>query len=160
MLTHEMVYAALEDVHDPEIPVLSIVDMGIVTDVTISDSRVAVTITPTFVGCPALDAIRTAIAHRLSALSIANVEVIVDYATPWSSNRLSERGRQALAEIGFAPPPRFEGEFEPDILLNAQCPYCGSSHTVLRSPFGPALCRAIYYCNDCHQAFEQFKAIG
>lgn len=158
--THEDVLTALAEVHDPEIPGLSIVDLGIVTNVALSEDarKVVVTITPTFVGCPALQLIVELIRQRLHQL-VEHVEVQVDYSTPWSTNRISERGRAILRERGFAPPPRFEGDFEPAILLNAQCPNCGSTNTTLRTPFGPALCRAIYYCNDCRQAFEQFKPL-
>ncbi len=159
LITADAVWEALEQVHDPEIPALSIVDMGIVTNLDVSAERISVTITPTFVGCPALEMIKQSIKERLSAFPVDEVQVQVDYTTPWTTNRLTERGRAALASLGFAPPPKFEGEFEPAILLNAECPLCGSTNTTLRSPFGPALCRAIYYCNDCHQAFEQFKPL-
>jgi ring-1,2-phenylacetyl-CoA epoxidase subunit PaaD len=158
-VTPEAVWDALAQVFDPEIPALSIVDMGIVTKLDVTDERISVTITPTFVGCPALEVIKSSIKERLSEFPVSEVNVQVDYSTPWTTNRLSEKGRAVLASLGFAPPPRFEGEFEPAILLNAVCPQCGSSNTTLRSPFGPALCRALYYCNDCHQAFEQFKPI-
>jgi len=159
LITANKVWQALEQVHDPEIPTLSIVDMGIVTGLEIAEGRISVTITPTFVGCPALDMIKQAIQEQLARFPVDQIEVNVDYSTPWSTNRLSERGRAALTALGFAPPPRYDGEFEPAILLNAQCPLCGSSNTTLRSPFGPALCRAIYYCNDCRQSFEQFKPL-
>lgn len=158
-LTDADVWQALANVHDPEIPALSIVDMGIVTKLDVSAERITVTITPTFVGCPALEVIKQTITERLSEFPVKEVEVRVDYTTPWTTNRLTEQGRAVLRSLGFAPPPRFEGEFEPAILLNASCPHCGSTNTTLRSPFGPALCRAIYICNDCHQAFEQFKPL-
>jgi ring-1,2-phenylacetyl-CoA epoxidase subunit PaaD len=159
-LTTDEVLAALAQVHDPELPMLSIVDMGIVTSVEIAPDSISVAITPTFVGCPALAMIERAVRETLQQFPVERVEVRVDYSTPWTTNRMTERGRQALAEHGLAPPPRFEGDFEPAILLNAQCPYCGSTNTHLRSPFGAALCRAVYYCNDCRQAFEQFKPVG
>lgn len=158
-ITPEDVYAALEQVYDPEIPMLSIVDLGIVRGIEVSPERVRVSITPTFVGCPALEMIRTTICEKLKERGVQEVEVHVDYSVPWSTNRITDRGRAILAERGFAPPPRFEGEFEPEILLTAQCPHCGSTNTTLRTPFGPALCRAIYFCHDCRQAFEQFKPL-
>ncbi|MCS6999828.1 MAG: 1,2-phenylacetyl-CoA epoxidase subunit PaaD [Bacteroidota bacterium] len=159
MVSREDILGLLEQVHDPEIPMLSVVDMGIVSDIEIEPEKIHVILTPTFVGCPAIELIRSAVREKLSSLGVPTVEVTVDYTRPWSTNRLSERGRQILAQHGFAPPPRYEGDFEPEILLNAACPYCGSTNTQLRTPFGPALCRAIYYCNDCRQAFEQFKPL-
>jgi ring-1,2-phenylacetyl-CoA epoxidase subunit PaaD len=159
VLTTDAVWAALAHVHDPEIPALSIVDMGIVTALDVTPDSITVTITPTFVGCPALEMIKDAIREQLAEFPVERVEVLVDYSTPWSTNRITDRGRAALAALGFAPPPRFDGEFEPEILLNAKCPNCGSTNTTLQSPFGPALCRAIYYCTDCRQAFEQFKPL-
>lgn len=159
MMTTDDVRAALEQVYDPEIPMLSIVDLGIVTGIEVTADRVRVSITPTFVGCPALEMIQTTICGKLKELGVQEVEVHVDYSIPWSTNRISDRGRAILAERGFAPPPRFDGEFEPAIMLNAQCPHCGSTNTTLRTPFGPALCRAIYFCHDCRQAFEQFKPL-
>lgn len=159
MMTTDDVRAALEQVYDPEIPMLSIVDLGIVTGIEVTADRVRVSITPTFVGCPALEMIQTTICAKLKELGVQEVEVHVDYSIPWSTNRISDRGRAILAERGFAPPPRFDGEFEPAIMLNAQCPHCGSTNTTLRTPFGPALCRAIYFCHDCRQAFEQFKPL-
>lgn len=159
VVTADAVWAALEQVHDPEIPTLSIVDMGIVTALDVTKDRILVTITPTFVGCPALEMIKDSIRKQLTEFPVEQIDVIVDFSTPWSTNRMTERGRAALAALGFAPPPRFSGEFEPEILLTATCPNCGSTNTTLRSPFGPALCRAIYYCNECRQAFEQFKPL-
>ncbi len=160
-IDEQSVRSLLKSVKDPEIPLLSIVDLGMLSSVEVnSDSRtLRVHITPTFVGCPAIDTIQTNVRECLSTLDSYTVEVVVDLATPWSSNRLTEEGRQALAAHGLALPPRFEGAFEPEILLNAECPFCHSTNTKLVSPFGPTLCRALYHCNSCLQGFEQFKAI-
>lgn len=156
------ILAALQDVRDPEIPTISVVDLGVITHVTLlpNEDKVQITMTPTFTGCPAIEVMTQEVRARVEQMGIASVvEVRVDYSTPWSSNRVTERGREALKKHGLATPQRFEGEFEPEILLNAQCPFCSSTHTTLQTPFGPTLCRAIYYCNSCKQAFEQFKPV-
>lgn len=155
------VLTALHDVKDPEIPLISVVDLGIITKVDIDEAArsVSVTMTPTFVGCPALDHMRKEIHERVSLLSFDDVRVTVDYTTPWSSNLVTDRGREALHKHGLALPMRFEGDFEPEIMLNAECPFCGSANTRLVSPFGPTLCRALYTCNSCAQGFEQFKPV-
>ncbi|MFM8569468.1 MAG: 1,2-phenylacetyl-CoA epoxidase subunit PaaD [Candidatus Kapaibacterium sp.] len=159
--TVDDILTALQDVKDPEIPLISVVDLGIITKVEIDEVRrgVSVTMTPTFVGCPALDHMRREILARVRQMPFDTVDVNVDYTTPWSSNRVSDRGREALHKHGLALPMRFEGEFEPEIMLNAECPFCGSSNTRLVSPFGPTLCRALYTCTACSQGFEQFKPV-
>ncbi|MBL7997807.1 MAG: phenylacetate-CoA oxygenase subunit PaaJ [Candidatus Kapabacteria bacterium] len=152
------IYQALHSVSDPEIPTISVVDLGVITNVEIHDDAIAITMTPTFVGCPAIDVMRNGVRDAASVFGLP-VDVTVDYSTPWSSNRVTEAGRAALHKHGLALPQKFSGEFEPEILLNAECPHCGSGNTRLTSPFGPTLCRAMYYCNSCLQAFEQFKPV-
>ncbi len=160
---HEKIYSEvmtlLSNVKDPEIPTISIVDLGMVTKVIVDEEtrRIDITMTPTFVGCPALDYIRRDVEHNLAELEGYTSHLVVDFSIPWSSNRISDAGREALRKHGLGLPPRFEGEFEPEIMLNANCPHCGSTNTKLRSAFGPTLCRAFYDCQTCHQAFEQFK---
>jgi|JI10StandDraft_1071094.scaffolds.fasta_scaffold119581_2 ring-1,2-phenylacetyl-CoA epoxidase subunit PaaD len=161
MITKEHILEALLEVHDPEIPTLSVVDLGIVTDISIADNNaVAVTITPTFVGCPAIEVMQQEIRDCVIALGLDDVKVYVNYDTPWDSNRITEKGKQALRSFGLAPPPSFDMVLELDILHDAVCPYCHSTNTVMQSPFGPTLCRSIHYCNNCLQAFEQFKPVG
>lgn len=157
-LTTNDVLNALHDVCDPEIPTVSVVDLGVITDVAINEDIVHITMTPTFVGCPAIDVMRNNVKTRVEDLGVS-AEVTVDFSTPWSSNRVTEKGREGLKKHGLALPMRFDGEFEPEILLNAECPVCSSTNTRLTSPFGPTLCRAIYYCNSCLQSFEQFKPV-
>lgn len=155
------VWAALAEIPDPEIPAISVVDLGVIGGVTFSADgrRVAVELLPTFVGCPAIDVMRTQIAERLAALEIAEeVAVSVSFARPWTSERISERGREQLRRSGFAPPV-MGGLDELAVLPLATCPYCGSRNTTLENPFGPTLCRAIYHCADCRQPFEQFKTV-
>jgi ring-1,2-phenylacetyl-CoA epoxidase subunit PaaD len=156
-----VVWAALHDVHDPEIPTISVVDLGVVRSVTTSEGSVRVELLPTFVGCPAIDVMRDAVEERLRDLA-ADVSVEISFAEPWTTERITEQGRVALRAAGFAPPARREeGErlsFLP-VLPVAECPYCGSRNTTLENAFGPTQCRAIYHCADCRQPFEQFKEV-
>jgi ring-1,2-phenylacetyl-CoA epoxidase subunit PaaD len=142
----QAVWAALAEVPDPEIPVVSVVDLGMVRSVELDGERLRVELLPTFVGCPALELIRAAVATRLAGLA-AEVQVEMTFAEPWTSERITADGRRKLRESGFAPPG------------SATCPWCGSRDTALENPFGPTRCRAIFWCNHCRQPFEQFKAI-
>lgn len=161
MATAEQIWQALEDVKDPEIPRVSIVDLGMITDVQVSEGTALVTLTPTFAGCPAIHVLKEAIAERVNQLDgIAHTEVKVSFEVPWNSNRITERGKQLLQQSGFAPPPVHNGYIELEVISKAACPFCGSSNTVMQTPFGPTLCRAIHYCNNCLQAFEQFKPVA
>jgi ring-1,2-phenylacetyl-CoA epoxidase subunit PaaD len=160
-MTRQEVLSALQSVRDPEIPTISVVDMGIITDVEVeSDAHVRVTMTPTFVGCPAIDVMRSDVEAAVRALGVEQVEVAVTFDVPWTTNRLTDRGRAALLEHGLAPPEQFDTlTLELEVLNNVACPYCGSRKTTLKSPFGPTLCRSLHYCNECRQAFEGFKPV-
>lgn len=153
------VWAALYDVHDPEIPTISVVDLGVVRMVTTEEGSVRVELLPTFVGCPAIEVMRTAVEERLAGFA-DEVTVEISYAEPWTSDRISDEGQRVLRDSGFAPPARLASDlsFLP-VLPVAQCPYCGSRNTTLENAFGPTLCRAIYHCSDCRQPFEQFKEV-
>lgn len=159
MIRHEDVWSALHDVKDPEIPTLSLVDMGIITGIEVENGNVKVSMTPTFVGCPAIEVMRSEVEQRIAAMQPDSVCVEVNLDVPWDSNRISEAGRAALKTFGLAPPPQYETEFELEILERVACPYCDSANTVMQTPFGPTLCRSIHYCNNCLQAFEQFKPV-
>ena len=160
MTVEEKIWQALDDVKDPEIPKVSVVDLGMITDVEVQERMAVVTMTPTFAGCPAIHVLQEAIAERVNQLEdIDRTEVKVSFETPWNSNRITERGKQLLQQSGFAPPPVHEGYIELDVISHAACPFCGSSNTVMQTPFGPTLCRSIHYCNNCLQAFEQFKPV-
>jgi ring-1,2-phenylacetyl-CoA epoxidase subunit PaaD len=162
-ITEETIREALQDVMDPEIPNLSIVDLGIVHKVSVSDEGVEVTLMPTFVGCPALEVMKEGVRERIGQLAPdvpVNVKVTMD--EPWTTDRITERGRLALKTSGFAPPPRGDMPARGNLIQLmpvAECPYCGSRKTVMENAFGPTLCRAIYYCRDCRQPFEQFKQV-
>ncbi len=158
-LTSASVWQALEDVKDPEIPVVSVVEMGIVRGVEVEGKRVVVAMTPTFAGCPALDVMRAGIETRVRALGASEVEVKLQLSPPWSTDMMTEAARAKLKAFGLAPPPRHGGLIQIMFAEDAACPYCGSSNTSLKNSFGPTLCRAIYYCNACQQPFEQFKPL-
>lgn len=162
-ITEEAVREALRDVMDPEIPNLSIVDLGIVHKVDVSEAGLQVEILPTFVGCPALELIKENVQERLRELApevAITIKVTMD--VPWTSDRISEKGRAVLKTSGFAPPPTGKMPARGNLIQLmpvAECPYCGSRKTVMENAFGPTLCRAIYYCRDCRQPFEQFKQV-
>ncbi len=156
-ITIDKVYELLEGVKDPEIPVLSLVDLGVITRVTLGES-IKIEMTPTFVGCPAIDYMKNDILRVLEENGIQG-DVEVTFRKPWSSDLISEKGKAALKKYGLAPPPDRQLFEDLEILENAQCPRCDQTNTELKNPFGPTLCRAIYYCNDCKEAFEQFKPL-
>ena len=151
------VWHALRDVPDPEIPAVSVVDLGVIRLVERTPERVRVELLPTFVGCPALEVMREAIAERLSGFAPV-VEVEVSFAEPWTSDRITVEGRRKLEASGFAPPPAQGFQLIP-LMPVARCPFCGSRRTRLENAFGPTQCRAIHYCTDCRQPFEQFKPV-
>ena len=179
---------ALAEIPDPEIPVVSLVDLGVVRDVTVDDGRVRVEFTSTFLGWPALEVMRVEMAAKIRELGAEpEVEVVLDDS--WSTDRITPAGREKLRAAGFAPPlPRCAWEQlsgradEPRALLGGtasaasapeagtptlvqlqksvfRCPYCGSAETRLDNIFGPTPCRSLRYCTSCRQPFEQFKTI-
>lgn len=163
------VWSALATVPDPEIPTVSMVDLGIIERVDVGD-RILVEILPTFSGCPALDFMAGSVRDAL-AVFLLPVDVTVNRSTPWHSGRITPEGREKLRASGFAPPPLGNllqlstelpahlTELEIDLADGLECPHCGSSDTRLDSLFGPTQCRALYYCRGCRQAFEQFKPV-
>lgn len=166
--TEADIWLALESVKDPEIPVLSVVDMGIVTKVQIQESgaknqemqsHADVTMTPTFVGCPAIGVMKKDIYDAVKKLGFDKVVVNVDMETPWSSDRMSPEAKSKLEKFGIAPPPVMDGDMTAEMLDKVRCPHCGSADTTLRSAFGSTLCRAIRFCFSCKQGFEQFKPL-
>ncbi|MBA2332956.1 MAG: phenylacetate-CoA oxygenase subunit PaaJ [Actinobacteria bacterium] len=161
MVTEAAVWEALAEIPDPEIPVISLVDLGVVKSVEIQGEHVHVEFTPTFMGCPALEAMKTQIEAAVTGLGVAaHVDVILDDS--WSTDHITAEGREKLRVAGFAPPtPRSAG---PTTLVQLRskafrCPYCGSSETRLENIFGPTPCRSVRYCDGCRQPFEQFKTI-
>lgn len=159
MYSEAQILEWLEEVKDPEIPVLSLVDLGVITNIDINEHRVAVTMTPTFVGCPAIDYMKQDVIEVLNSYGIDNVDVKVNFDEPWNSNKITEKGRTALKEFGLAPPPKHNLIVDIDILDNIECPNCGSNNSVMKTPFGPTACRSIHFCNNCKETFEQFKPL-
>jgi ring-1,2-phenylacetyl-CoA epoxidase subunit PaaD len=161
VVTSEQVWDALAEIPDPEIPVISLVDLGVIRAVAVDDKRVRIEFTPTFLGCPALEVMREAMAQKVRDLG-GEPEVAVINDDSWSTDRITPRGREKLRKSGFAPPaPRAAGT--PTLVQlqsNAfRCPYCGSTDTKLENIFGPTPCRSVRYCSSCRQPFEQFKTI-
>ncbi len=158
MLTEEQVLEALEDVKDPEIPMVSIVELGMIAGVTVESDHVEVRITPTFAGCPAVRVMQAAVEERVRALGVPNVSAKITFEPPWNSSRISPEGRRKLKEFGLAP-ARPNTSVDLVQIADIACPFCGSTNTSLESPFGTTLCRSIHYCNSCKQSFEQFKPV-
>ena len=161
MVTEELVWEVLASVPDPEIPVVSVVDLGVVREVGVLDGSVRIEFTPTFLGCPALEAMRDGMAAAVRKLGAEpEIEVVLDDS--WSTGRITPEGRRKLRESGFAPPAPRSAVGPTLVQLQAQafrCPYCDSTETRLENVFGPTPCRSIRYCTSCRQPFEQFKTI-
>ena len=152
---------ALAEIPDPELPVISLVDLGVVKAVEVDGARVRISFTPTFMGCPALEVMRGQMEEAVAALGAEpQVDVVLDDS--WSTDDISAEGREKLRAAGFAPPtPRAESAPTLVQLQRAvhRCPYCGSTDTRLDNLFGPTPCRSVRYCASCRQPFEQFKTI-
>jgi ring-1,2-phenylacetyl-CoA epoxidase subunit PaaD len=144
------VRAALARIPDPELPVLSIVDLGVIHRVDVGAEAIDVAILPTFVGCPALDVIRGSIVERIGEEFEWPVRVETTFEVPWTTDRISKDGLDALRRAGIAPPA------EPG---DVRCPYCASGNVVMDSAFGPTQCRSLFYCRACRQPFEAMKLV-
>ena len=158
----ESIWAALGSVMDPEIPVVSVVEMGMVEHVDVDDGQARVVILPTFSGCPAISIIKQEVSEATERVpGVESVVVDTTYSPPWTTDRITEAGRAKLREFGLAPPTGTAPVLITQIGLPkvAECPFCGSTNTRNDSPFGPTPCRALYYCEDCRNPFEQFKPI-
>ena len=158
MIAEADIWDALRQVPDPEIPVINLVDLGVIlrVELDVAARHARVLLLPTFTGCPAIALMRDMIRQRLEQFELV-VEVGITREVRWSSDRISAAGRRALANAGIAPPAPASMAIE--LFEPATCPHCGSRHTSLDSAFGPTLCRAIAYCRDCKQPFEQFKPL-
>ncbi len=165
--THETaaVWAVLDRVMDPEVPVLSVVELGIVRDVAIgADRTVTVCVTPTYSGCPAMRVIEQDIVSALGAAGWPGARIRTVYAPAWTTDWMTEEARTKLREYGIAPPPARDDETTELVPLRRTerripCPYCGSTATTSRSEFGSTACKALMYCEECRQPFELFKAL-
>ncbi len=162
--SRDEVLAVLDTVMDPEVPVLSVRELGIVRDVAVDESGgVTVTVTPTYSGCPAIRVIEDDITSALHAAGIASVRIETTYAPAWTSDWIPESARAKLKAYGIAPPSRSSTDGGLVQLLRArpavQCPYCDSRDTEVRSEFGSTACKSVCWCRSCRQPFEEFKAI-
>jgi len=158
-ISEERVWAELGEIVDPEIPVLSLVELGVIREVDVREDGVRVALRPTFAGCPALHVMRAQIGERLRALGAAKVEVEIVLDPPWSTDDIAPEARPKLAAFGLAPAPSPVIALEEILTAPRACPRCGSFNTVLRNDFGPTPCRMIHYCRACMQPFEAMKPV-
>lgn len=151
------VWQLLASITDPEIPTVNIVELGLIEYVQVEGNQVEVGFVPTFAGCPALGVIKIQIAKVLMEAGFVPRVKVLDI--PWTTDRIAESACEKMKQIGLSPPRKHGGSFDPHLTGKVACPYCGSTETVMESPFGPTLCRAIYYCRNCQQPFEKFKEL-
>lgn len=159
--TSEGVLALLGSVKDPEVPVLSVVELGVVRGAEVDGGRVTVSITPTYSGCPALHVMEREITQALTRAGFTSVDVRTVYAPAWTTDWMSPAAREKLRAYGIAPPGP-SGE-EPPLSLGptirtVPCPFCGSTNTTRQSEFGPTACKSLHVCRSCRQPFEHFKS--
>ena len=156
----ETIYSYLGEINDPEVPVLTIIDLGIVRDVKMNDEELEVVITPTYTGCPAMDMITTTIKIQLATLGFKKVKVTQALSPAWTTEWMSEEGKRKLKEYGIAPPNPKQQVCDQKLFAAAeavQCPQCNSYHTHRISEFGSTACKALYQCDDCKEPFDYFK---
>lgn len=155
----EQIKKVLQDVKDPEIPSISLVELGMLHDIIVEDNRILIKMIPTFLGCPALEIIsrdvEKAITEKLAWVEAVQVEFVLEET--WTTDRISSEGREKLKEYGISPPPARHKEGEPWAI---DCPYCGSTFTTLENIFGPTACRSILYCRSCKNPFEAMKPVS
>lgn len=154
----DQIWEAMRGIMDPEIPVISLVEMGIVREVRLAQTDVTIVMTPTFSGCPALVEMKELIEEAVIALGYQPT-VETQFNPPWTSDWITDAGRAKLKAFGLAPPRRHGGNVTLTFFDLVPCPRCGSTNTRLQNSFGTTLCRAIWTCNDCLEPFEQFKPL-
>lgn len=160
-VSKDYIFNLLEEVKDPEIPVLSLHDLGVVRDVIIHSNSVEVIITPTYSGCPAMKTMEDDIVKELNEKGIENVKVKTVLSPAWTTDWMTEEGKRKLKEYGIAPPEETT-EDKSALFADApkvECPNCGSRNTKLVSQFGSTACKALYKCNDCQEPFDYFKCL-
>lgn len=159
-INKDAIYAYLDEIKDPEIPVLSIIDMGIIRDVKMNEDEIEVIITPTYTGCPAMDMIAATIKIELSTLGFKKIKITQTLSPAWTTDWMTEEGKRKLKEYGIAPPNPKQQGCEQKLFAEAeavQCPHCDSYHTHRISEFGSTACKALYQCDDCKEPFDYFK---
>jgi ring-1,2-phenylacetyl-CoA epoxidase subunit PaaD len=164
MTTYEInknaIYAYLEEIKDPEVPALSIIDLGIVRDIKMNEEEIEVVITPTYSGCPAMDMIAATIKIELTTLGFKKIKITQVLSPAWTTDWMSEEGKRKLKEYGIAPPNPKQQVCDQKLFAEAeavQCPRCNSYHTHRVSEFGSTACKALYQCDDCKEPFDYFK---
>jgi ring-1,2-phenylacetyl-CoA epoxidase subunit PaaD len=160
MVDKKHIWSLLEQVNDPEVPVLSVVDLGIIRDVREEGSGVEVVLTPTYSGCPAMDAIRMNIRMVLLQNGLGEVKLTTILSPAWTTDWMSDRGKEKLKAYGVAPPLPSQQVCHPGLFQREEavaCPHCNSYHTTLISEFGSTACKSLYRCEDCQEPFEYFK---
>lgn len=155
----DIILKALEEVKDPEIPVVSVIDLGMINDISIHNNDINIKMMPTYSACPATAVIKKAIKDKIESLHLGSVTVEVETDKKWSTNFLTEKGKTALEKFGISRPQPVTFEATGEQVEEARCPHCGSINTTLNSVFGSTLCRSTHYCYDCKQLFEKFKPI-
>lgn len=153
-ISKDTIWTILEQVADPEVPVLSVIDLGIIRDVIVTNDFIEVVITPTYTGCPAMDMISMDIRLRLAEQGFTNVKITSVLSPAWTTDWMTESGKQKLNAYGIAP-PKYGADRDGE--THIACPQCHSQNTKLLSQFGSTACKALYQCNDCKEPFDYFK---
>jgi ring-1,2-phenylacetyl-CoA epoxidase subunit PaaD len=157
----DKIWSLLKEIPDPEVPAINIVELGVVRDVIIHDDSLEIVITPTYSGCPAMKMVEEDIQATLKEKGFGNVKIKTIFSPPWTTDWMSDDTKAKLKSYGIAPPDKLSSEqlfpFLTEKKKTIACPFCNSENTVLKSQFGSTACKALYYCNDCQQPFEQFK---
>jgi ring-1,2-phenylacetyl-CoA epoxidase subunit PaaD len=155
------IFNLLSEIHDPEIPVMNIVEMGIVRNAFYENEKLIIEITPTYFGCPAMRVIEEEILNLMQSDVHKEVEVRKSYSPAWTTDWMKMKTKNKLKEYGIAPPEkRIEIDLTKDNdMKHVECPFCGSTNTKLTSIFGSTACKSLHFCNDCIQPFEHFKCI-
>ncbi len=157
----QLIWHLLEEVKDPEVPVLSIKELGVLRDVAMDGENYIITITPTYSGCPAMRAIEENIVEVLQQNKVQNFKIKTIFSPAWTTEWMTDEAKQKLKEYGIAPPEKSTSDHLASILNKKKtpttCPFCNSTNTKLTSAFGSTACKALHYCNNCQQPFEEFK---
>jgi ring-1,2-phenylacetyl-CoA epoxidase subunit PaaD len=157
--SEQSIWTELGTIVDPEIPVLTLVEMKIIRAVRVEGEKAVVTISPTFVGCPALDHMKMEIRTRLTAMGFREIAIETTFSPPWSTDMLEGATLEKLRAYGIAPPPRTGDDLAATLALPVHCPSCGSVNTRMQNHFGATLCKQLYVCGNCRQPFERFKPV-
>jgi ring-1,2-phenylacetyl-CoA epoxidase subunit PaaD len=161
IITSDKIWAYLSEVLDPEVPVINVVELGVVRAVAVENNLVTITITPTYSGCPAMKVIEDDITSKLKEKSITNIKINTILSPAWTTDWITEVAREKLRAYGIAPPEK--GTADKGVLFGKpkviSCPYCKGKNTIMKSQFGSTACKALYYCNDCMEPFDYFKCL-